>query len=248
MLNKILIASIIFLSTITTSFSAEPCGNEWAEIVDTNKYPSWEKKIKHWESLNSKCSKTGIYEYRLSLLYTFVSNFEKAKSIIDNALKYNKYKKELLVGYFNIYVKQQKWEEAYKRAKITVQEYPNWNISHQNLGAIELIKQKYPSAIKSLEKSNSINPTFTAYRHLIVAYHQVGNHEQAIKSINTAFSLNNSIKSDREAMLAAAISYAQVKKYKVSDGLLNMLLKAKPEMKNDKEFLRIAEFVSNKLK
>ena len=116
------------------------------------------------------------------------------------------------------------------------------------MGIVKLIKKEFKQSIDLLNKSNQLQATALSYRNLTIAYHQSGDHANTVKSINSAFEINSNIQSDRDAMMAGAVSYAKLGKYKVADGLLGMLLKARPEVQNDEQFIKTASFVSRKLK
>ena len=224
------------------------CEKEWDEVLTSKSLSSYDSKIEYWKSKSKLCSKTGIYEFRVGHLYTMSGQLSKAESAFNKGLSYKTgYRKELLSGLASLYLKKRDWTSAESLNNSIITEYPQWYDGYQGLGTVKLIQGKFKEAIDLLNKSNQLTPSAVSYRHLTIAYNQVGDHTNAAKSINAAFEMDSKIQSDRDPMLAAAISYARLGKYKVADGLLAMLLKARPEVQNDKEFLNIAAFVSKKL-
>jgi len=225
------------------------CEKEWDEVLSSKSLSSYDSKIEYWKSKSKACGKTGIYEFRLGHLYTMSGQLSKAESAFNNGLSYKtKYRKELLSGLADLHLKKSDWKSAESTYKRIISEYPQWYNGYQGLGIVKLIKKEFKQSIDLLNKSNQLQATSLSYRNLTIAYHQIGDHANTVNSINSAFEIDSNIQSDRDAMLAAAVSYAKLGKYKVADGLLGMLLKARPEVQNDEQFIKIASFVSRKLK
>jgi len=72
-------------------------------------------------------------------------------------------------------------------------------------------------------------------------------YERAAAALNNAYSLNNNIVSDRDAMVVGVRSFAELGKFEVAKNLLAMLLQARPSMKEDDEFLKAGLFLRQKL-
>jgi hypothetical protein len=67
-------------------------------------------------------------------------------------------------------------------------------------------------------------------------------------AINAAYNLDQGVATDRDAMLAAARSYVFLGRYRLADGFLKMLVRARPEAVNDPEVVQTINYVSKKLK
>ena len=238
-----------FVVGSATALAKNTCEKEWDEVLSSKSMSSIESKIEYWKRKSKDCGKTGIYEFRMGHLYTASGKLSKAESALNKGLSYKtEYKKELLSGLADLHLKKRDWKSAESKYKSIIAEYPQWYNGYQGLGTVKLIKKDFKQSIDLLNKSNQLQATALSYRHLTIAYHQIGDHANTVKSINSAFKINSNIQSDRDAMMAGAVSYAKLGKYKVSDGLLGMLLKARPEVQNDEQFITVASFISRKLK
>lgn len=238
----------IIVAVSPTTAAKNTCENEWDEVLSSKSMLSIDSKIEYWKSKSKICSKTGIYEFRMGHLYTVSGQLSKAESAFYKGLSFKtEYRKELLSGLADLHLKKRDWASAESTYKSIISEYPQWYNGYQGLGIVKLINKEFKQSIDLLNKSNQLQATALSYRNLTIAYHQIGDHTNTVKSINNAFERDSNIQSDRDAMMAGAISYAKLGNYKVADGLLGMLLKSRPEVQNDKQFIKTASFVSHKL-
>lgn len=233
---------------VTESVNKDPCNDEWQQVLA--RYPKVEDRIEHWAAL-SRCAHSGIYESRLSALYNQAGMFKKARKLADAGLTlHTPYRKELLSNLAGVDLSELKLDTALRKYEAIIKHYPDWYDGYGGVGTVKLMQNKFDEAVQFLNEAvkREHEEHYYIYRNLTLAYHKLGVHEEVVKAINTAYALNKNVVRDRDAMLCAARSYALLGKYKVANGLLGMLLQARPEVGTDPEVVRVARFVSRKLK
>ena len=235
---------------MAATVNTNKCEEDWNQVMDDKRFPDIQSKVKQWESLTPKCAGSGLYESRLGNLYTQGKQFDKARASIEQGLSYKtKYDGELWVEMGNIYLLTNDISAAEKQFTLVVQKYPDWFLGYQGLGTADLMRHRFREAIKWLGEATKRQQHAFTYRELTIAHHHLGQHEQAVKALDIAFGLDqNLIVKDRDAMLAGAVSYTKVGKYKVANGIVGMLLEARPDLRNDTEIIRVQKFVTKKLK
>lgn len=228
----------------------EICNDFWREIIFSQQsHAGVESKIRAWKMKAKQCGETGLYEFRLANLYIQARQYSEAERTLNSALA-NKPSQEkvLQIGLVDIDLAKGNWNEAEMRLLEIVKKYPDWYLSYQKLGVVKMEKKEIPEAIEYLKKSNDREQHAATYAELVVAYHQLQNHEETVKAMNAAFELDQSVISDREAMLSASMSYTALGKFEVSKNLLGMLLKARPELRDDAGFQQALHYLSRSMK
>jgi tetratricopeptide (TPR) repeat protein len=127
-----------------------------------------------------------------------------------------------------------------------VKDYPNWAFGYIKLGVVRLDQRRFREAVDFLEKANTLEKNAFAYRCLAIAHNQLGEHETAVRAANLSYEMDPSLVSDREAMLAAAHSYAAVGKVEVARNLLAMALKAQPDIAKDPRYQQVANHLAKR--
>ena len=110
-----------------------------------------------------------------------------------------------------------------------------------------LAQGEVKEAIQALDLANKSAESLDAYRNLSLAYYLNGDFEQSVDALNRAHSLNASVIGDRDAMVAGIRSYTELGKFDIAKTLLSLLLKDKPEMIDDEEYLNTVQFLRAKM-
>jgi tetratricopeptide (TPR) repeat protein len=225
------------------------CNAQFERILaDEAAFPDLPSKIKAWEAKKTDCGGTGLYEFRLANLHTQAGNYSVAESVLKTSLaKKLPYERELSLGLADIQLAKHNWVIAERDFRELIKKYPDWHVGYQKVGTVKFEEKKYEESIYFHNEANKRQHSPTSYLELTLSYHQLAQHENAIKSMNKAFSLDKTVAGDRDAMLATAISYASVGKYKLSRNLLAMLLNARPETKNDPGYKQALEFLRKRM-
>lgn len=205
-------------------------------------------KIQVLESFKSQCAGTGLYEYELSKLYLEARDYKKSLASIDEGLKLATIlKKELLLAQGDVYLHQKKYSTSETIYLQVVKSYPDWYAGYQALGFSLLAQGKYEQAIVRLVESSQKLEEAKTFSYLTLAYYSLGQHEHAVNALNKAFQLDQTIVGDRDLMLAGSRSYADLGKFEVAKNLLGMLLKNKPSVREDPEFIKTGLYLRKKM-
>lgn len=206
------------------------------------------KLIERWLALEDKCKGTGFYEYRLSKFYINAGDYVESEIAIDNGLKYETpFKKELLLAKGDIFLHGKKYAKAEKAYRFVTEQFPDWYAGFNYLGFALFAQGRNKEAVGILDKANDLEETADTYRTLTLVHHLLGNHKTAVESLNRAFSMDESVLSDRDPMVAGIRSYAELGNYEISRKLLAILLSRNPEIKSDKEYLKAGLFLRQKM-
>lgn len=247
-----LAALLIVLATLyhddgfAASETLETCERDFIELRSST-FDVGEQIAKS-NALKQQCEGTGLFEVRMSELYIAERNYSKAMQVIERGLTYdNSFNKELLLAKGNVALHQKDYAAAESAYRVVIEGYPNWNTGFDYLGFSVFAQGGNKQAIEYLDKANTLSESAGTYRTLTLAHYLLGHHEQAIESLNRAFSLDEAILADRDPMVAGIRSYAEVGKFDISRKLLAILLSKSPEIKSDEEFLKAGFFVRQKM-
>jgi len=190
------------------------------------------------------CGGSGIYEYRLANLQMRAGRLESAGRTLKRGLNLDTpYKRELRAGLADLKIKKGDVKGAKEAYRKLATDYPDWYRPPQQLGAIEIDLEHFTRAIEHLRRANRLKPSDFTFRNLAIAYHVTGQHEPAVKAMNEAFALDKAAARDADAMLATALSYGRLNKFKVADGILRMLIKVRPEVEQTEKFQKAVRFL-----
>jgi tetratricopeptide (TPR) repeat protein len=218
----------------------DTCEKQYKELQTNPLFPSASSKIRVFESYAFLCEGSGLYEVQLAQLYIEANDFRKAQQIVDNALKQHlAHRRELLFKEAITYGLNQDLRHAQEISKLLIQDYPNSYEGYSSLGVLFFTQHQPKESIEQYEKANSLQPTVAAYRNLVIAYTQVGRFEDATNAFDKYYRADHTALGDRDAAISAAVAYSKQGKLEVADGALRGLLKTKPEVKDDKEFVTL---------
>lgn len=220
---------------------------EKIEAVQTSDLPIGEM-VSQMLGLEERCADTGLYEYRLSKLYISAREYAKAAASIIQGLEVEStYEKELSLARGDIHLHQHNYQEAASEYQSVVEHFPDWYAGHDKLGFALFAQGQNEKAIASLSRSVKLEQTPGSYRTLVLAYYLTGQFEASTEALDRAYSLNETILADRDPMVAAIRSYAELGKYQVSHGLMGTLLQKNPEIRGDPEFIKAGLFLREKM-
>ena len=198
--------------------------------------------------LEERCAGTGLYEYRLSKFYISARDYGKAAAVIARGLEANSsYEKELLVAKGDISLHQRNYQEAASKYLSVVEGFPDWYAGHDKLGFALFAQGQNDKAIASLNRAVELHETPGSYRTMVLAYYLTSQFEASTEALDRAYSLDEAILADRDPMVAAIRSYAELGKYQVSYGLLAALLKENPAIREDQEYIKAGLFLREKM-
>jgi len=233
-------------SSLAAPESLAICQQTYSEL--RNRAENVEELIENWIASEADCKGTGFYEYELSELYIRNRDYGKSNEVIEKGLGYKtSFDKELLFARGNVFLHQKDYAAAESAYKVVTEMYPDWNIGFDYLGFTVFAQGQNPRAVEILNRANRLKETADSYRTLTLAHHLLGNHEQAVDSLNRAYSLDEDILADRDPMVAGIRSYADIGKFDVSQQLLALLLNKNPEIRTDNEFLKAGFYLRQKM-
>jgi tetratricopeptide (TPR) repeat protein len=227
----------------------DPCADDYRRIIlDDKAYPWGSAKIAAMEKIAGRCAKTtGQYEFRLASLYTEAGKLENAEGLIKQGLaQKTEYKRELDLALGDLYIMRGDLHGAEGQFQRLVKDYPSWAFGYMKIGAVRLDQRRFREAVGFLEKANVLEKNAFTYRCLAIAHSQLGEHEAAVRAVNLAYEMDQSLVSDRDAMLAAVHSYATVGKLEVAKNLLAMALKAQPDFLKDPRYQQAVNYNSKR--
>jgi tetratricopeptide (TPR) repeat protein len=136
--------------------------------------------------------------------------------------------------------------EASKIYEEVTKQYPDWWAGYSYLGLAQLGLGDYEKASMNFEIANSHMEQASTFRNLGLAYFNQKQFKKSYEAIDRAFSLDENILADRDAMLAAARSQIELGGYKLAKTLFTILLSKRSDLQNDNEFVRAALYLKEK--
>jgi tetratricopeptide (TPR) repeat protein len=214
--------------------------------------------MKEWMKLEPLCRWTGVYEFRLSTLYERLGDREKAKKVIEEALKHGtdndnmlrlgKYSNEftdLVVARDRDISKYQRLEANYKSL---VAEEAQWSAVYEDLANLQLYMGKRDDAIENAKTAIRLNATsWGGCRTLVVAYTGARRYPESRPLIRKCVDLSEELSGDVDFMLASATTYVNLQEPKTAKAVLEALVQRETGAKDDPRFGALQKFIDAKL-
>jgi tetratricopeptide (TPR) repeat protein len=233
------------------------CEKKWEQMSILTYPPNYNDLLKKWQNLSAQCSGTGIYEFRLATIYERLGQLEKAKEIVENAIKSNYGYQHFLKLGKNLYQfitlvtngvqKQAAYDAIERNYKDLINEKPNWVLPYEQLANTQLYNEKIVEAIDSAQKAIELDSnSWMGFRILVLGLAQGKEYETAKKFIVNAIQLNDALLAEAEFMYAASLSYIKTGDLETAEQSLLVLLERNPAVKNDKMFQKIVGYLKAK--
>lgn len=230
--------------SIAGGVNKDLCDDEWNGMQDLS--PA--DRVRHWASVGPKCGNSGLYEVRLARLNTIVGRYEDARRVVETGLAlHSPYEKELLSAGAEADTGLRKLDSALRTYMQLITDYPDYYDGYGGVGSVKLLQHQFTEAVKYLNEAAKRGKPLYIFRNLVIAYHQLGENQQAIDAMSAGYKVDKAITKDVEAMNAAARSYVFMGKYHQADGTLKMLIQANPQAANDPGIREAQLFVVKKL-
>jgi tetratricopeptide (TPR) repeat protein len=245
---RYLLWAVFFLVAVASAAAPtakQTCEKQFMQLQTNPLFASTSSKIKQFQSYAFLCEGSGLYEAQLAQLYIDAKDFVKARQVVQGALKQGMpHRKELMFKDGIIYLANLDLTHAQAVFKSVAHDFPNSYEGYSGLGVVLLLQHHPKESIEQYEKANSLQPSEVAYRNLVIVYTQEGRYQDATNAFDMYYRFNNGALGDRDAAFTAALAYANQGKLELADGTLKGLLKAKPEVKDDKGFVALFQKVN----
>jgi len=136
-------------ATITINL---PCNDEWRQTMQSP--ASTEDKIREWSRLKAKCGISGLYEYRLGMLYALAGWYDKARTVAQSGLALGTpYEKELLSVISNADMGLGDLDSSLLGYEALIKKYPEYYDGYARVGAVKLVQHKFEESIQYLNEA-----------------------------------------------------------------------------------------------
>ena len=223
-------------------FNAEKCNLLWFDI--SNKHGKEVNKVllKKWLAVSPKCNGTGIYEFRLGVIYERLGMSDKFKNIVEKGLAlkspYNHYLKvSQLTILLSEAAKENRIDSDLERKLVAgyeglIKSHKDWIVPYESLTNIYTLFKNPDKIIfyarKSLELNNN---SYMGHLGLVIGYTYKKKYKDARPHIMLAAGNNEKLFSNVEFMCAAAWIYASLNEHELASSVLNRLLTENPRAK-----------------
>ena len=230
------------------SRASDSCDEDYRRIIGDAGIPRIEDKVSKWEALQSKCAGSGLYEFRRGLLYIQANRLGDAKTSFDHgSRRKGSYAREYQFAYAELDLAKNDKKKAQAGFQQLTVDYPDWYLPHYSLGQMALSSGQYSEAKGHFEASVQRQPQAETYGFLATSSHQLDLHKDTIKYMNKALAADPSMAGYRNGMIATAVSAMKLGQLPLATNALSMLLKARPEVKNDEEFLKLVRILKREM-
>lgn len=250
-------AVIFCMTSAHAKQTEESCEKTW--IVESKEAVGASSQtaalLKRWQVLEQQCGHTQIYRGRLALLQVMMGDFQSAERTLATAGKATPpFGFAIEAAAIQLAVEQRlkrpqaltaselrPFEESYRGL---VQRYPQWPTGYALLGGIESTLGKHKEAIPNLMRAlqgDAYNLS-GVYRNLAISLSATEQWQKAIEAANRAYELQPSLTSDPPFVYAIADANTGLGKLDDAEIALKLILKKRPEVRNDPDFLGSVEF------
>ncbi len=248
---------LLLATAVHATPNADKCEALWHQL--TPQYLSanptmakFEELLQRWQQTAAECQNTGVYEYRLAVIYEKLGADEKADALFRQAAA-------IPSGYAHLPqlsillrdlsqimkkpgVKAEDFSQIEKGFDELVGKYNEWYAGFEHFARLEETLGKYDRAIELAKKAIELDPTnWSSYKVLTVAYTETGEHLRAIDASGEAMNLNKNLMADPKFMLALAMAYAESGQSPMSDQAVGILKKNAPGIEQTDVFIRVVK-------
>lgn len=228
-----------------TASNADTCDDAWSRVALLQPLPH---RLASWQTLGSKCGKSGLYEVRLAGLLTLLGRYDDARNAVRTGLALDTpYEKQLLSAGAAVELNAMRLGDAERQYRALITSYPDYYDGYCGMGALMLMKRNIPEAVRYLNEATQHEHVWIIYRHLTVAYAQLHEWQRAVAAFSNAYQLNPQVIGDRDSAYAAALSLMYLGKFRLADGTIKLLLKANPAAAADPQVQRSERTIEEKL-
>jgi len=196
--------------------------------------------LSFWERLRPKyAGEQGHYENELGNFYSKVRQYDKAeKAYLDGIALKGKYPR-LYIGLALVYSDQSRYADAEQWAVRATSEFPNWWLGYHTLGEIARKQEDFRKATSWFRKALSTEPQAQTHWLLALTAYELKDWQSVVDSMQAAINLDRTLAGDRFGMPVAAISLAQLGRFKDAYAAVDTLRKNNSKLReNDIQQLR----------
>ena len=188
--------------------------------------------IAFWETLRGKYGGAqGHYENALGDMYSNAKMYDKAeKTYLEGVALQGRYPR-LYIGLAFLYLNQDKPAEAERWAKRATVEFPRWWLGYYTLGEIARRNDRFDSAGHWLKRSLEVEPQPQTFWLLATVLYELKDYRATVDSMEKAINLDRAYLGDTDCMKASAMSLAHLGRYKDAYGVVELLTKHNPRLK-----------------
>lgn len=250
----LILAGCVHAANASEIGSSLGCSKDWKKVNFSEQPLSDKEKLNRWKSITEKtCLESPDYFYRLGLLYSALKQYANGENAYLTALQSaSPLEKQVRLSLANIYVQRGvkgNSENDIKKAEAEygklMELFPNFHGGYAQMGGLKLMLGDNSGVVKYSEASVEIQPSFYAYRNLVIAYQGVGKYEESINAFSRAYELDSgdALMSDRDSMLSVSVAYAEIGKYTLSKNALATLLQKRPDLEKDPNFISAISYI-----
>ena len=215
--------------------------------------------IKKWVSLAAYCEGSGVYEFRLAILYLASNRPQAALDLLKDAhtwpVQYAKLAPFVrLRAQLSTYASEtpmplDKIRALKPQYLAALADGPVSPTAYEQVSNYMLVIQEYRDAIIYAEKSLQLrSDQWEPNRTLTIAHEHLAEYAPAVFAGRRAQELRNSLISDSEFMYALAKSYAGAGNVKVAEMTLQILRQEKPDENGSANWQEAINFLAEQLK
>lgn len=234
------------------------CEDEWPNISAAqlqSPTPDYPALLRSWQQLQNECAGTGVYEVRLALIHLMQKQYSQAQSILSSIGKVDAEYAPLLestrlqADIASVTAKDPEDADIRQfapRFEKLLASAPAWYVAHEQAATFWLMTGEPRRAIEASEYAIKLEPTsWWSYRTMAIAYSELGEHKAAVSMGDRAHAMHAAVSADADMMMALARSYATLGNLKMSEIVLGLLVKYRPEVRQTASYRETLIFIRN---
>jgi tetratricopeptide (TPR) repeat protein len=235
----------------------EWCESRWQEVSAPHLQsptPDYAQLLRTWQQMHDECTGTAVYEVRLASIYLMQKQHAEAQKVlrsIDKAapkyaplLESTRLQADVASATASQDPATADIRRFSPRFESLLANAPSWYVAHEQVATFRLMSGEPRRAIEAAERAIELEPaSWWSYRTMAIAYSELGEHKIAVAMGDRAHAIHSAVSADADLMLALARSYASLGNRQMSETLLGLLFKYRPEVRQTSQYRDTLVFI-----
>jgi tetratricopeptide (TPR) repeat protein len=238
--------------------SPEWCDARWEEVSAAqlqSPTPDYAALLRSWQEVSEQCAGTGVYEARLASIYLMQKQPLVAQKVLGSFKKAPAQEYAALIEATRLQADVESAMQGMSPGTVDISRFaprferlvssaPEWYVAHEQLSTFWLWSGDPRKAIAAAKRAVELEPkSWWGYRTMAIAYSEIGEHRNAAAMGDRAHAIHKAVSADADLMLALARSYAAMGNVKMTETLLSLLFKYRPEVRNTAQYREALVFI-----
>jgi len=234
------------------------CEERWQEMSAAHvasPTPDYAALLRAWQQVGEQCAGTGVYEARLASILMIQKQPAAAQKVLASINEPPAPEYAALIEGTRLQVDREISLQGKAPGTVDISRFaprveqlvasaPDWYVAHEQASTFWLWSGEPGKAIAEGKRAVELEPkSWWGYRTMAIAYSELGEYRTAAVMGDRAHANHKAVSADADLMLALARSYAAMGNIKMSETVLGLLFKYRPEVRDSQQYRDALVFI-----